>query len=358
MDVSILGYGVSIPSRRITIEQIHHVWKNMPLAAVKGRGVKERAVIGPDEDTVTLGAEAAFKAIEMSGLDPGRIGALFLGTQTSPYLTRPAASILVEALGLSSHVLSADVQFSGKSGTTALLLALSCVKSGMAEAALAIGADTLSYHVAPGDSQEYVLSSGAGAVVVSAGEGIAVIENSASFTTDTLDYFRLDGERYIRTGGAAMTNTDVGFQKNAIGAWEGLNAKHPHSSGEFNYLVIQQGDGRTPFRIGKKLGFSKDQITPGLIADLLGDCGAASPLISLARVLDRAQPDEKIAMISYGEGAGSDAIVVKTSKSVEDIRHRPHVDVLISRKRMIDYATYIKLERKFHTHERKVSTFD
>ena len=65
-----------------------------------------------------------------------------------------------------------------------------------------------------------------------------------------------------------------------------------------------------------------------------------------------------LAMISYGEGAGSDAIVMKTSKGVKHIRHRPQVDVLISRKRMIDYGTYIKLERKFHTHERKVSTFD
>ncbi len=358
MTSGILGYGVTIPRRRIAIEEINNVWKNLPLQAVKARKVKERAVLGPDEDAITLGADAAARALRMSGLDRDRIGVLILGTQTSPYHTRAGASVLVDALGLRNDVFATDVQFSGKSGTSAVLLALACVNAGMAEAAIAIGSDTLSYHVSPGDSQEYVASSGACAMVIGRGAGIAEIENSASYTTDTPDYFRLDGERYIRTGGTAMTATGVGMQENVVGAWESLARRCPCDPKSFRYLAIQQDDGKAPFQVGQRLGFTKEQIAPGIICDYLGDCGAASPLLSLAKVLDGAGADERIAAVSYGAGAGSDVLILKTTRKLAEARRRPSLGELIFGKEMVDYPTYIKMERKYHTHERKVSTFD
>lgn len=358
MECGIWGYGVSIPLRRITIEQIHDVWQNVPMPAIKARGVKERAVLGPDEDTVTLAADAGSKALSMGRVGKEKVGALILGTQTSPYLTRPAASILVEAIGLRNDVFAADVQFSGKSGTSAFLLALAYVNSGMAEAAIAIGADSVSSHVSPGDSQEYVASSGAGAVLIGKGDGIAKIEASASYTTETPDYFRLDGERYIRTGGAAMTNTDVGIESHVRGAWESVNHVQALSPNSFKYLVIQQTDAKVPYRIGERIGFSKEQISPGIIADWLGDCGSASTMISLAKVMDEAGSDEQIALLSYGSGAGSDALLLRTTADIEKIETKPHVDEIISKKTMVDYGAYIKMERKYYTHERKVSTFD
>lgn len=315
-------------------------------------------MIGSDEDSVTLAANAAFNALEMSGLRLESVGALIMGTQTSPYLTRPAASILVEALGLRNDVFAADVQFSGKSGTSAVLMALAYVNSGMAEAAIAIGADTLSFHVSPGDSQEYVASSGAGAVVIGRGEGIATIESTSSYTTDTPDGFRLDGERYIRTGGAAMTNTGVGMQDNATGVWKSLNSKQLHSPNTFKYLVIQQQDAKIPFQVGQRLGFSKEQTAPAIIADYLGDCGSASPLVALAKILDQASRNERIAVISYGSGAGSDALLLRVTTKIEQVSRKRTVDSLMARKTMVDYATYIKMEKKYYTHERKLSTFD
>jgi len=358
MNSGIWGYGVSIPRHRIAVEEINRVWKNLPIEAVKARKVRERAVLGPDEDTVTLSVDAAVKAIAMSGLDRGRIGALLLGTQTSPYHTRPAASILVDAIGLRNDVFAADIQFSGKSGTSALLMALAWVEGGLAEMAIAIGADTLSYHVSPGDSQEYVASSGACAVVVGRGPGLAEIEAAASYTTDTPDYFRLDGERYIRTGGTAMTATGVGIQEHVLGAWERLNRGTAGDPKSFQNLAIQQDDGKTPFQVGQKLGFGNEQIAPGIVSDYLGDCGAASPLLSLAKVLDGADPNARIAVVSYGSGAGSDAFAVKTTERIRQISRGPSISQIISRKIMVDYPTYIKMERKYDTHERKVSTFD
>lgn len=354
----IWGYGVNVPSSRITVEEIHRVWANIPIEAVKARGTVERGVIRPDEDTITMANDACAKAIEMSGIDRKRFGALILGTQTSPYETRPGAAILVDALGLPNETLALDVQFSGKSGTSALLLAIAYVTSGMCEAALAIGADTVSYHVSPGDTQEYTAGSGAAAMVIAKGAGIASIEATASYTSDMPDMFRLDGERYIRSGGSAMTNTAVGAQNHMSRAWNMIKSKGNFSAESFNYVALQQNDARTPFSIGRKLGFSNGQIQPAMIADRLGDCGAASALIGLAKLLDRAKPDERIIVLSYGCGGGSDAIALTTTAHVDQVSRRQRVDDLIAKGRLIDYASYVKNERKYFTHERKVSTFD
>jgi hydroxymethylglutaryl-CoA synthase len=235
-------------------------------------------------------------------------------------------------------------------------MGLAYVKAGMAQAAIVVGADTLSPHVSPGDSAEYTAGSGAAAVVLSGPGGLASILASSSCTSDTPDWFRLDGERYIRTGGAAMVNTGVGMRNHMLGAWTGLASPISADPAVLQYLVTQQSNPKSSFQMAKDLGFSPEQVQPGIISDRLGDCGSAAPFLGLAQVLDQAKGGVKIALVSYGAGAGSDAFLIETADKVED--SSAELEAAISRKTNVDYATYIKLERKYHTHERKVSTFD
>ena len=358
MKTNIWGYGISIPYHRLAPKAINQVWGNVPAPVVDGLGVLARGVVNSDEDTLTLALEAATRALDMSGLERDQVGALILGTQTSPYLTRPGAALLVEGLGIPKQTFAADLQFSSKSGTSALLAAVGYVQAGMAKAAIAIGADTLSPHVSPGDSAEYTAGSGAAAVVVAGPGGLASVQASASYTSDLPDWFRLDGERYIRTGGAAMTNTDVGMRKHTLGAWQALQTQADLEPTSFEYLVSQQTDPKKSFDVAKTLGFAKEQVMAGMVVDNLGDCGAASPLLGLAQVLDQAKAGEKIALVAYGAGAGSDALILETTQKIDGVTTRPSVQEAILRNHMVDYATYIKMERKYHTHQRKVSTFD
>lgn len=41
MNSGIWGYGVTIPTRRIKVEDIYNVWKNIPLSVVQARGLKK-----------------------------------------------------------------------------------------------------------------------------------------------------------------------------------------------------------------------------------------------------------------------------------------------------------------------------
>ena len=82
----IIGYGAHIPFTRIKVEEIHKAWRNINLDKLKNvLMAEERAVLEPNEDTITLAVAAAKEALAQSGVSKERIDAIFLGTCTNPY---------------------------------------------------------------------------------------------------------------------------------------------------------------------------------------------------------------------------------------------------------------------------------
>lgn len=348
--IGIDGIGVAVPRTRLSARSIHDVWRNIPWSVVERSGVRERSVCEADMDAITLAVDAASMAVAGAP----RIDAVFLGTQTGPYLSRAGAAIVVDALGLGPDVFATDLQFAGKSGTAALVGALAWVGSGLGQAALAIGSDTLGVHAAPGDPYEYAAGSGAVALVVTHEPTIATVDAVASYTSDTADGFRLDGERFFHRGGATMTVTDVGFPSHARGAWKAASQRAGVSAADLDFAAMQQPDAQTPLRVGTELGFERSKVEPGLVCRQVGDTGAASALLGLARILSRAATGQRVALISYGVGAGSDAFVL----SVKEPAATGMVERLIDRRQTVEYAIAVRLERRYDGHQRLVATYE
>ena len=81
---------------------------------------------------------------------------------------------------------------------------------------------------------------------------------------------------------------------------------------------------------------------------MTGDTGASSPFIGLAKVLEEAKAGDKIFLVSYGFGAGSDAVSLTVTENIEKIRGKGKtVDEHISNKTMLDYKMAMKLEYKY-----------
>lgn len=348
--VGIGSYGTFIPRCRITVEECLRVWNNTFLDILKEHVmIGERAVILPDQDTITMSVEAARQALARLRPQPD-LAALLLGTCTNPYESRPSSTLIAEALARQPWTACYDVQFSTKSGTAALQLAAALVQSGAARNALAIGADTINKHVAPGTLQEYSGSAGAAAFFVTddPDQMIAEIGPFTSYSSDLSDAFRVSGERYIRSGGLATQESGVGFLEHIGHAIERHLSITGLTTRDFDSVVLHQPVAVVPVALGLKLGFGMDQITPGLVAYELGDLGSAGVGIALANILDSAEPGERILLASYGFGAGADVTVITTRPPIRTMaRDQASVEQQIADKVMLDYATATKYEHKY-----------
>jgi hydroxymethylglutaryl-CoA synthase len=87
--------------------------------------------------------------------------------------------------------------------------------------------------------------------------------------------------------------------------------------------------------------FNDAQMASGLVSVNLGDLGAASTTVGLVAALDAAKVGDRIIMISYGSGAGSDAVSLKI---VSDRKPVPSFKDQLEKKEYIDYIQYVKLK--------------
>jgi hydroxymethylglutaryl-CoA synthase len=116
---------------------------------------------------------------------------------------------------------------------------------------------------------------------------------------------------------------------------------------DYQYAVFHQPNTKFPQRVASQLGFSKEQIAPGLLVSMIGNTYAGAALIGLSATLDIAQPGDKILMVSFGSGAGSDAFLIQVTEKISERRERaPKTQDYIARRTEIDYGIYVRYRGK------------
>ncbi len=339
--IGIVGYGAYIPRLRIKAEEIARVWGSDKESLKKI--TQEKSVPDIDEDTVTMAVEASRQALLRAGIDPKEIGAIYVGSESHPYVVKPTASIVAEAIDATPVMTAADLEFACKAGTAGIQAVYGLVYAGKIKYGLAIGSDTAQGR--PGDALEYTAAAGAAAYIVGSKDIIAEIEETYSFTTDTPDFWRREGESFPRHAG--RFTGDPSYFKHVISATKGLLEKTGFAIDDFNYFVFHQPNAKFPLTVAKILGIDKEKVIPGLVVPYIGNTYSGSSLIGLAAVLDKAKPGERILITSYGSGAGSDSFSILVKDLIEEKRDLgKKVEDMIKNKTYIDYATYVKYRRK------------
>ncbi len=341
--VGITGYGVYIPRYRIRTADIAAVWGEDGESLAKGLNVFEKSVPGPDEDVATISVEAARNAIKRASIDPTDIGAIYVGSESHPYAVKPTGTIVAEAIGCSYDMTCADYEFACKAGTAAIQTCMGLVKSDMIKVGLAIGSDTAQGR--PGDALEYSAAAGGAAFLIGKKNVIATLNATSSFTTDTPDFWRREGEDFP-SHGARFTGEPAYFRHVGEGA-KALFRKTKTDVDDYDYFVFHMPNGKFPVAMGRQLGVPKEKLEDSLVVKQIGNTYSGSAMMGLARVLDIAKPGSRIFMVSYGSGAGSDAFSITVEDAIERRRGEvPTVDDYIGRKTYVDYSTYAKYRRK------------
>ncbi len=343
MSVGIVSYGVYIPRYRIKVEDIAKVWGANANSIIDGLMVYEKSVPDMDEDTITIAVEAARHAINRAGINPEKIEALYTGSESHPYAVKPSSTVVAEAVGATPDLTLADFEFACKAGTAAIQTCMGMVDSGMIELGMAIGSDVS--QGAPGDALEYTAAAGGVAYIIGKKNLAAKIESTYSFTTDTPDFWRREGMPYPEHGG--RFTGEPGYFKHVTSAAQGLMKRMGTKPSDYDYAVFHQPNGKFPTRVAKMLGFTNEQIKPGLVVPRLGNTYSGSCMMGLAATLDIAKPEDRIFMTSFGSGAGSDAFSFEVTDKIEEIRNgAPSVEKLLANPVYINYATYARHKGK------------
>lgn len=340
LPVGIVGYGAYVPRFRLPATEVAKMWKG----GTGGVPIKEKAVNGLDEDVVSMSIEAARNALQRAGISPRDIRAVWVGSESHPYAVKPTSTIVAEAIGAVPNTQAADWEFACKAGTEALQAATGFVGSGMARYALSIGMDTAQGR--PGDALEYTAAAGGAALLVGpAEEAVAVIEASYSYVTDTPDFWRRAHAQYP-SHGDRFTGEPAYFAHIA-GAAEALLGGLNRTAADYQWAIFHQPNAKFPERVAQQLGFSREQIAPGLLSPRIGNTYAGSAVIGFTATLDVAQPGDLILMISYGSGAGSDAFSFRVTERILEARDKAlKTEEYIARRQEIDYATYTRYRDK------------
>jgi hydroxymethylglutaryl-CoA synthase len=346
MEAGIVSYGAYVPRYRITPDEIGRVWGIDGAAMGAGLGVKRKSVPAPDEDTITISTEALRTALVRGAIDPQEIGALYVGSESHPYAVKPTATVVASAVGATPNLTAADFEFACKAGTAAIQTCMGLVSSKMIRYGVAIGSDTS--QGAPGDALEYSASAGGAAFIIGRENTIARFDHTLSYTTDTPDFWRREGQRYPSHSGR-FTGEPAYFRHVSECARRMFDAVHT-SPKDYAHVVFHQPNGKFPQRVGRQLGFTDEQMRYGLVTPYIGNTYSGAALIGLANVLDHAGPNERILVVGYGSGAGSDAFDLSTTEALAtyDRAHGPRVQTFLDEGVELSYATYAKFRGKIH----------
>lgn len=316
----IIGTGSALPPRRVSNDELAETVDTSDEWIVERTGIRFRHIAGPDETTSTLATAAAKAALAAAGISADSIDLIVLATAT-PDQTFPASATRVQAaLGIHDCV-SFDVAAVCSGFLYALQVADSMVRTGAANRALVIGAETFSRILDWEDRATCVLfGDGAGAVVLEAqesaeegGRGILATRLHADgrhndllyvdggpSTTGTVGKLRMKGKEVFRH---AVVNLAAVMNESLAAAGVAPEA--------VDWLVPHQANARILDATARKLGLAPEKVV--VTVDEHANTSAASvPLALDTAVRDgRIKPGQIVVLEAMGGGFTWGAAVVR-----------------------------------------------
>lgn len=310
----ISAVGAYAPRLRITDEAFEAAW-----GSFDAPGIETKAVPDADEDALTMGVEAGHRALDAGGVDSEAIDWLGFATTTPPVDEEDLVPRATSLLGVDAAK-TATFGGSTRAGTQALVGGLETDVDGYG---LAIAADCP--QGTPDSAEEH--AAGAAAAAVLLGPDGAAVRATAEATTVT------PGIRFRRRGSRATESLGVtayersAFRTAVTDAVEALG----EDVSTVDAAAIQAPDGRLPYRAARRLDLETEQVTAAETVSTLGDCGAASPLLGMARALDEGL--ERTLVVGFGGGSGATALVIEGTAPT---------DLSLEPQTSLEYAAYLR----------------
>ncbi len=367
--VGIDAMGVAVPRRYIDIEDLARARGVEPAKYTAGLGAREMAVAEPGEDTVSLAAEAARRALAAAKIDGSELGLLIVGTETGVDHSKPVASYVQGLLDLPRTMRVYDTQHACYGGTAGLMTALDWIASGSAAGrkALVICSDIARYGVATAGEP----TQGAGAVAMVISDNPALLEIdvgiSGAASTHVHDFWRPLGMREAQVDGHYSVQCYLDALAGAYRGWKdramlreivrdgGLASEQlaricyhvpfckMARKAHLHVRKCDLDDTGVPWDATAEeqrgVASFKDQVEASLVAcSRIGNVYTGSLYLSLAGLLETqaaALAGKRIGLFSYGSGCTSEFFSgIVSSRAAERMAGAPIAELLARRERV------------------------
>ena len=318
----IISYGGYIPYNRLQRKKIGEFF-----GTFTPRG--EKAIAGHDEDSISMGVEAALDCLK--GIDLQEIEAVYFATTSSPYKEKGSIATITTALNLPQNVRGIEATSSLRSGTSSLMTAKEDEKTLVITSDCRLGAPT--------GQNELWFGDGAAAILMGSGEEvIAKIVDSGSFQGESLSQWRSREDDFTQNWEERLGSTI--FLKQVKSTILPFLEKNNRGVSSISKVIIAGPGNRSHTEAAVALGFQKDQIQDPLL-DLIGNTGSAHAPLMLISALEEAKPGDQLLVISYGEGI--DYILFDVTEAIAQLETRKGVSGYMNVKNdQVLYSDYLK----------------
>jgi 3-oxoacyl-[acyl-carrier-protein] synthase-3 len=306
----LVGTGSALPVRAVSNLELSESVDTTDEWIVERTGIRSRYLAGEGETTSSLATDAARAALAAAGLQPADIGLIVLATCTPDQTFPASATIVQDRLGCHGGI-AFDVGAVCSGFLYAVSVADAMLKTGAADRALVIGAETMSRLLDWEDRTTCVLfGDGAGAIVLEARD---VAEDGPGILANKLHADGAHNELLYVDGGPSTTGT-VGhlrmkgrevFRHAVVNLADVLNEVLGHTgftAEDIDWVVPHQANQRILDATARKLGLPPEKVV--VTVDRHANTSAASvPLALDAAIRDgRIKSGDLVMLEAMGGG--------------------------------------------------------
>ncbi len=312
----IAGVGYSVPKTVVTNEDLTKLYDTSDEWIYTRTGIKERRMVSGDEDAVSLGIEAAQRALDKSGIKPEDIEMIIVAASAPPQLYPAVGCQIQAALNIPNYVPAFDITAACTGLIYALSIARGYIASGIYKNILIVATDNNTKLLDWSDRTCSILfGDGAGAMVVTASEDgvddIISIDIRSNGSIGEIIQFNLSGKncplvepntekpQFITMNGKEVYRFVARVLPEYV---EKLVADAGMKNEDIDYLIPHQANLRIIQAVQERLGYSDEKVVTNI--EKYGNTSAASIPLALVEGVEKGKVKLGSTAILTGFGAG------------------------------------------------------
>jgi len=319
----------------------------------QGIGQEKMGMAAPDEDVVTMAANAALPLVERVGTDA--VTTLMFATETGIDQSKSAGIYVHRLLNLHENCRVVELKQACYSATAALQMACALVARQPEKKVLVIASDIARYDLdSPGEATQ---GCGAVAMLIAANPRLVEIEPEVgNYAEDVMDFWRPNYRTTALVDGKYSTKI---YLKSLKKAWEHFREASSLAFNDFGHFCYHLPFGRMAQKAHQHLakvnraGLDAEQVE-AQIADTLhynrtiGNSYTASMYIGLTSLLENCKHNlagSRIGFFSYGSGCVAEFFSGKVVEGYEKHLHSDAHREMLQARTEVDYQRYLELYR-------------